>query len=148
MDLCIFVELIFDQGLGDIFSICIVGNVLNEDIFGSMEYVMKVVGLKIIVVLGYICCGVIGGVCDFVKLGNLIGLFEKIQLVIDQEIEIKDECNSQNEEFVICVIKFNVQYIIDEICEKSLIIIQLEKEGFIFIVGGLYDFDLGLVEFF
>lgn len=123
-------ELVFDQGLGDIFSIRIAGNVLNKDILGSMEYAMKVAGSKIILVLGHTRCGAIAGACDHVQLGNLTGLLEKIQPAIEQETQTTQNRTSKNEEFVTRVTKLNVQHTIDEIREQSPIIAELEKRRF------------------
>jgi carbonic anhydrase len=141
-------ELIFDQGLGDIFSIRIAGNVLNEDILGSMEYAMKVAGSKIILVLGHTKCGAILGACDNVQMGNLTGLLDKIRPAIEQETETQSDRNGKNEAFVTRVTKLNVIHTMDEIRENSPIIAGMEKEGEIMIVGGLYDLESGLVEFF
>lgn len=141
-------ELVFDQGLGDIFSIRIAGNVLNKDILGSMEYAMKVAGSKIILVLGHTRCGAIAGACDHVQLGNLTGLLEKIQPAIEQETQTTQNRTSKNEEFVTRVTKLNVQHTIDEIREQSPIIAELEKDGSILIAGGVYDLDSGVVDFF
>ena len=141
-------ELVFDQGLGDIFSIRIAGNVLNADILGSMEYATKVAGSKIIVVLGHTRCGAISGACDHVQMGNLTGLLEKIQPAIEQETQTTGNRTSKNEEFVTRVTKLNVQHTIEEIREQSAIIAELEKDGSILIAGGLYDLDSGVVEFF
>ena len=88
------VELIFDQGLGDVFSVRVAGNVLNEDILGSMEYACKVAGAKIIVVLGHTQCGAIRGACDHVEMGNLTALLNKIQPAISEENSETENRNS------------------------------------------------------
>ncbi len=93
-------ELIFDQGLGDIFSVRIAGNIVNEDVLGSMEFACKVAGAKIIVVLGHTKCGAVKGACDHVEMGNLTALLTKIRPAVDDEITTKENRNSKNDAFV------------------------------------------------
>src|SRR3989337_555516 len=93
-------ELIFDQGLGDIFSIRIAGNILNEDILGSMEFGCKVAGAKIIVVMGHTKCGAVKGACDHVEMGNLTALLTKIRPAVEDELTTTENRNSSNPEFV------------------------------------------------
>src|SRR5688572_18251496 len=121
-------ELIFDQGLGDIFSIRIAGNILNEDILGSMEFATKVVGTKIIVVLGHTKCGAVVGACNHVEMGNLTTLLKKIQPAIDQEKKTLTNRNGSNNAFVDNVTEINVHLTIERIRKESEIIAQLEKE--------------------
>ena len=94
------VELIFDQGLGDVFSVRIAGNIINEDILGSMEFGCKVAGSKIIVVLGHTQCGAIKGACDHVEMGNLTALLSKIQPAVYDEKTVIENRHSDNYEFV------------------------------------------------
>lgn len=141
-------ELIFDQGLGDIFSIRIAGNILNEDILGSMEFATKIVGTKIIVVLGHTKCGAIIGACNHVEMGNLTILLNKIQPAIFNEKETKIDRTGANEQFVNNVTHLNVHLTIERIRRESPIISELELEGKIKIVGGLYDVENGNVVFF
>ncbi len=141
-------ELIFDQGLGDIFSIRIAGNILNEDILGSMEFATKVVGTKIIVVLGHTKCGAIVGACNHVELGNLTTLLNKIQPAIASEKTVTADRNGTNTEFVNKVTDIHVQLTIDRIRRESPIVAELEEQGQIKIIGGLYDVETGLVTFF
>lgn len=141
-------ELIFDQGLGDIFSIRIAGNILNEDILGSMEFATKVVGTKIIVVLGHTKCGAIVGACNHVELGNLTTLLNKIQPAIANEKTVTADRNGTNSEFVNKVTDIHVQLTIDRIRRESPIVAELEEQGQIKIIGGLYDVETGLVTFF
>jgi len=101
-------ELIFDQGLGDIFSIRIAGNILNEDILGSMEFATNVVGSRIIVVLGHTKCGAIKGACDNLEMGHLTTLLKKIQPAVTAETSTADNRNSKNSEFVEKVASLNV----------------------------------------
>jgi len=141
-------ELIFDQGLGDIFSIRIAGNILNQDILGSMEFATKVVGTKIIVVLGHTKCGAIVGACNHVEMGNLTALLNKIQPAIYAEHKTKDNRTGSNPSFVKNVTELNVHLTIDRIRRESPIIAGLETNGQIKIVGGLYDVETGRVKFY
>lgn len=140
-------ELIFDQGLGDIFSIRIAGNILNEDILGSMEFATKVMGTRIIVVLGHTKCGAIVGACNHIEMGNLTTLLNKIQPAIYKEQETTENRNGSNETFVNNVTELNVFLTIDRIRRESPIIAQLEHEGTIKIVGGIYNVENGRVIF-
>ena len=141
-------ELIFDQGLGDIFSIRIAGNVLNDDILGSMEYACGVANSKIIVVLGHTRCGAVISACDQVKMGHITGLLKKIKPAIESETTMSSERNGQNLTFVNRVSEINVQLTINQIRQQSPILSDLEKDGKIIIVGGIYDVETGIVSFF
>ena len=141
------VEIIFDQGLGDVFSVRIAGNVINEDILGSMEFGCKVAGSKIIVVLGHTNCGAVKGACDHVELGHLTGLLDKIQPAInDEKSETKDR-TSQNKNFVEKVTLLNVKKTVEEIIEKSSILKDMLEKGEIGIVGAVHDIQTGEVQF-
>lgn len=137
-------ELVFDQGLGDIFSIRIAGNILNDDILGSMEFACKVAGAKIIVVLGHTKCGAVKGACDDVKLGNLTGLLDKIRPVVDNTGHV----NGTPYAFVDAVAANNVHHVMDEIPKRSPIIKELIAAHEIAIVGGMYDVETGVVDFY
>jgi carbonic anhydrase len=141
-------ELIFDQGLGDIFSIRIAGNILNEDILGSMEFATKVSGSKIILVLGHTKCGAIVGACNHVEMGNLTTLLNKIQPAIYNEKETTENRTGSNPAFVNNVTTINVNLTIERIRRESPIIAELEGEGKIKIVGAMYDIESGKVTFF
>jgi len=141
-------ELIFDQGLGDVFSIRIAGNIVNEDILGSMEFGCKVAGAKIIVVLGHTKCGAIKGACDKVELGNLTGLISKIKPAVDQEMTTTDNRNSSNSNFVENVAALNVSLSVKNILLQSSIIAEMVKNEEIRIVGGIHDISTGEVKFF
>ena len=143
-------ELVFDQGLGDVFSVRIAGNFVNEDILGSMEFASKLAGTKLIVVLGHTSCGAIKGACDNAKLGNLTKLIEKITPAVNAVEEPKDSQlrNSKNLEFVDTVAKKNVQLTIDRIHSESPILSEMEKNGEILIIGAMYDISDGSVTFF
>ena len=141
-------ELIFDQGLGDIFSIRIAGTILNDDILGSMEYACGIANSKIIVVLGHTQCGAVISACNNLKSGHLTGLLNKITPAINQETTTKIERNGQNLTFVNNVSAINVNLTINQIRKQSNILVDLEKEGTIIIVGGLYNIETGEVTFF
>lgn len=141
-------ELIFDQGLGDIFSCRIAGNILNEDILGSMEFACKVAGSKIIVVLGHSRCGAIKGACDGVKMGNLSTLLEKIEPAIRAEVTTKEQRNASNAEFVERVAELNVHLVSKQIVEESPVLAEMIKNGEAAIIGAMYDVQTGLVAFY
>jgi carbonic anhydrase len=141
-------ELIFDQGLGDIFSVRIAGNIVNEDILGSMEFGCKVAGAKIIVVLGHTKCGAVKGACDDVKLGNLTSLISKIKPAVEQEMTTKENRTSANSEFVENVAELNVQLSVRNILLNSPIIAEMVKNDEISIVGGVHEISTGEVKFF
>ena len=141
-------ELVFDQALGDIFSIRIAGNVVNDDIIGSMEFGCKVAGAKIIVVLGHSKCGAIKGACDHVKLGKLSGLLSKIEPAIEAEKSTKENRTAANPEFVEKVATINIHQNVNAIIERSSIIREMISNGEIEIVGAMYDVAIGKVEFF
>jgi carbonic anhydrase len=141
-------ELVFDQGLGDIFSIRIAGNVLNDDILGSMEFATKVVGTKIILVLGHTKCGAIVGACNHVELGKLTKLLAKIKPAIEAENITQTERTGSNVTFVNNVTEINVHQTIAKIKKDSSIIAELENAGAIKIVGGIYDVETGKVTFY
>ena len=142
-------ELIFDQGIGDIFSVRIAGNFVNEDILGSMEFACKLAGTKLIVVLGHTACGAVKGACDHARLGNLTALINKIEPAVDAVIEPQDKSlrNSSNIEFVNRVAEKNVEMTISEIRSASSVLNEMEKNGEIKIIGGIYDIASGLVNF-
>jgi carbonic anhydrase len=141
-------ELIFDQGLGDIFSIRIAGTILNDDILGSMEFACGVANSKIIVVLGHTQCGAVISACNNLKTGHLTGLLNKITPAINQETTTKTDRNGQNLTFVNKVSAINVNLTIGQIRKQSSILADLEKEGKITIVGGLYNIETGTVSFY
>ena len=141
-------ELIFDQGLGDIFSVRIAGNIINEDILGSMEFGCKVAGSKMIVVLGHTKCGAVKGACDHVEMGNLTALLTKIRPAVDDECTVIDNRNSGNAEFVEKVSTINVKRTVHAIMERSTILKEMIESGQIGIVGGTHDITNGEVVFY
>ena len=140
-------EIIFDQGLGDIFSVRIAGNIINEDILGSMEFACKAVGAKIIVVLGHSNCGAIKGACDHIEMGNLTRLLSKIRPAIDDESTILENRNSTNESFVEKVALINVNRATNGIVERSPILKEMAEQNKIKIIGGMHDLTSGKVTF-
>lgn len=142
------VELIFDQGLGDVFSVRIAGNVINEDILGSMEYACKVVGAKIIVVLGHTQCGAIRGACDHVEMGNLTALLNKIQPAIYEENSETENRNASNYIFVEKVASIHIKRTLHAILDRSPILKEMIEAGTIGIVGAKYDVATGVVDFY
>ena len=143
-------EHIFDQGIGDLFSIRIAGNFVNEDILGSMEFACKLAGTKVLVVLGHTACGAVKGACDHARLGNLTTLINKLEPAVDAVASPAEESErtSANSQFVDAVAAKNVEMTIADIREKSPILKEMEDNGEIQIVGGMYDISTGKVSFF
>lgn len=141
-------ELIFDQGLGDVFSIRIAGNVVNTDILGSMEFACKVAGSKLIVVLGHTKCGAVKGACDHVEMGNLTELLSKLQPAVYEEQQTKEERSSKNPEFVENVAEINVKRTVKSILQRSHILAEMIENGEIGIIGAMYNVETGDVEFY
>ena len=143
-------ELVFDQGLGDIFSVRVAGNIVNEDILGSMEFACKLAGTELIVVLGHTSCGAVKGACDHAEMGNLTKLIQKITPAVNAVIEPKDESlrSSKNLGFVDEVSHMNVQLMIDRIHTESPILTEMEKNNEIKIIGAMYNVNTGEVKFY
>lgn len=143
-------ELIFDQGLGDIFSIRIAGNIVNTDILGSMEFACKVAGSKLIVVLGHTKCGAVKGACDHVEMGNLTELLSKLQPAVyaEKETTNAEKRNAKNPRFVENVASINVHRSVVNIIERSFILEEMVERGEIAVVGAMYDIETGKVEFY
>ncbi len=143
-------ELIFDQGLGDVFSIRIAGNIVNTDIIGSIEFACKVAGSKLIVVMGHTRCGAVKGACNHVEMGNLTELLSKIQPAVYQEKLTLDasQRNASNEEFVENVANLNVKRSVKTIIDRSYILEQMIEKGEIAIIGAKHDLETGIVSFF
>lgn len=143
-------ELLFDQGIGDIFSIRIAGNFVNEDILGSMEFACKLAGTKLLVVLGHTACGAVKGACDHARLGNLTALIHKIEPAVAAVKEPTSEAHrtSANIDFVNAVAKKNVEMAIEDIRLRSTVLKDMEDNGEIMIVGGMYDISDGSVSFY
>jgi carbonic anhydrase len=142
------VEIVLDQGIGDIFSARIAGNVMNEDILGSMEFACKVSGSKLIAVIGHSNCGAIKGAVDGVELGNLTGLLNKIKPAMSQVPASVQPRTSKNLEFVDNVAAANVRLVVQQIRERSPILREMIDGGQIGIAGGMYDLSTGEIHFF
>lgn len=142
-------ELVFDQGIGDIFSARVAGNSVNEDILGSMEYACKVAGSKLIVVLGHTSCGAVSAACDDVMLGNITTLLAKIRPSVAAVIEPSNpaERTSANKTFVNNVVAKNVELAIGNIHAHSAILKEMDDNGEIDIVGAVYNVSDGSVSF-
>ena len=143
-------ELIFDQGIGDLFSIRIAGNFANTDVLGSMEFACKLAGTKLLVVLGHTACGAVKGACDDAKLGNLTSMLAKIKPAVEATIEPEDASirNSSNTEFVNDVSTKNVELTIEYILENSPVLKEMQSEGSIKVIGAMYDIKTGKVTFY
>jgi MFS superfamily sulfate permease-like transporter len=141
-------ELVFDQGLGDIFSCRIAGNVLNDDILGSMEFACKFSGVKVIMVIGHSGCGAIKGACDHVEMGKLTGLLKKIKPAIKAAKLIKTKEDFHSLDFVEKVASINVEMVVKQITKESKIIAEMHKKGKIAIISGMYNVSTGVVDFY
>ena len=141
-------ELIFDQGLGDIFSVRIAGHFLNDDILGSLEFACHVAGAKLIVVLGHSRCGAIKGACDKVELGHLTGMLRNLTPAVEAVVDPVDPASrtSHNEEFVDAIAVENVRRVVASIPVRSRVLHEMKFAGKIDIVGGFYDVTNGSVE--
>jgi carbonic anhydrase len=139
-------ELIFDQGLGDVFSIRIAGNVLNSEILGSMEFACKVAGSKLLVVLGHSKCGAIKGACDNVQMGNLTTLLNRIQPSVYFERTVTEDRTSHNGEFVEKVAHIQVKRSVEGIIERSMILREMIENKELALIGAYYDVATGEVE--
>ncbi|NQX86505.1 MAG: carbonic anhydrase [Flavobacteriaceae bacterium] len=141
------VETVLDQAIGDIFVARVAGNFENTDILGSMEYSCKVAGSKLVLVLGHEACGAVKAACDGVELGNITAMLNNILPAVKQSAEqIEGETNSSNGEFVAKTVENNVRLTMDRIREKSPILKEMEDQGAIKIVGGVYMLSSGKVE--
>ncbi len=141
-------EIVFDQGIGDIFNARVAGNFVNEDILGSLEFACKLAGSKVIVIMGHTSCGAVKGACDHAKLGNLTQMLDKIMPAVDAiETAPGVERNSSNIEFVNNVARKNVALTIENVKTQSSVLNEMHQNGEIAIVGAMYDVKTGSVEF-
>lgn len=141
-------EILFDQGIGDLFNARVAGNIVNEDILGSLEFASKVAGSKLIVVLGHTSCGAIKGACDDAKLGNLTALISKIKPAVNAVPNDGKERSSKNYAFVEMVAERNVHMTVQMIRDKSPVLKEMEDKGEIQIVGAMYDVKTGKVNWY
>jgi carbonic anhydrase len=142
------IEMVLDQGVGDIFSARIAGNVVNDDILGSMEFACKVSGAKVIAVIGHSNCGAIKGAVAQVELGNLTGLLAKIKPAVDQVPNDGSPRTSENLEFVDKVSEANVHLVMQQIRDRSPVLKEMIDQGQVMVVGGMYDLTTGEVHFY
>jgi len=141
------VETVLDQAIGDIFVSRVAGNFENVDILGSLEYSCKAAGSKLVMVLGHESCGAVKAACDGVELGNITAMLDNIMPAVRQSAEEVDgEANSSNNEFVAKTVENNVKLTMQRIREKSQILKEMEDNGEIAIVGGVYSLHSGKVE--
>ena len=141
-------EIIFDQGIGDIFNARIAGNFVNEDILGSMEFACKLAGAKLIVVMGHTSCGAVKGACDNATLGNLTQMLGKITPAVDATTtDPGEERTSKNSNFVNRVALKNIEMTIDDINQQSPVLKEMVDNKEVGIVGAMYDVSTGKVEF-
>ena len=141
--------IVFDQGIGDLFVIRVAGNIVNEDLLGSMEFTCKLAGTKVIVVLGHTSCGAVKGACDDAHLGNLTTLLSKIKPAVQSVTQPEDagDRTSKNLKFVDTVAEANVRLTMDNIRKLSPVLRIMEEEGEIIIAGAMYDISSGEVRF-
>ncbi len=141
--------LVFDQGIGDMFTARVAGNIVNEDILGSLEYAAKVAGSKAIVVLGHTHCGAVKGACDSAVLGNLTQLVAKIAPAVKATPDNHGtDRSSKNHHFVDAAAEMNVKMTVQAISEKSPVLRDMIKSGQIKVIGAMHDVETGKVEFF
>ena len=141
------VELLFDQALGDIFSVRLAGNIASDKCIGSLEFSSKYLGSKLIVVMGHSSCGAVKAACDDFKDGHIGEIINMIKPAIRHEKTVTDDRNSNNEAFVEKICELNVRYQIDQIIRTSDIIQDMVTAKQIGVVGGVYDLNTGIVRF-
>ncbi|CAM3055778.1 carbonic anhydrase [Legionella steigerwaltii] len=141
-------ELFFDQGLADLFTLRVAGNVLNDDILGSMEFATKVVGSRLIVVLAHTSCGAVAGACSGVQLGHLTDVLDKIKPVVQESMQEQKTKNCAEPQLIDAIAKANALRVVREIQERSPILKDLISKKQIGIVAGLHDIKTGKVQFF
>jgi carbonic anhydrase len=139
-------ELVFDAGIGDTFNARIAGNVVNDDLVGSLEFACAVAGAKLLLLFGHTACGAIKGAIDDVEMGNLTGLLARVKPAITATTFTGDK-SSKNVAYVDAVARTNVQLGLESIRRRSPILADLEKKNAIQIVGAMYDLATGNVEF-
>lgn len=141
------VEDVFHRGIGDIFVARVAGNVVNQDMLGSMEFGCKVSGAKVILVLGHEHCGAIKSAIDNVKLGNITALLARIRPAVTSLVEFKGDKSSSNNAYVHAVCEQNVKLAIDAIRKQSPILAEMEQNKVLILQGGVYDMNSGRVTF-
>ena len=140
---------VFDQGVGDLFVASVAGNVVNEDILGSLEYASKVVGTKLIVILGHTHCGGVKGACDAAELGNLTQLVNKIRPAVNMTPDVHgSDRSSKNHHFVDAVAENNVKLNVKVVLDKSPVLREMAQKGQIKVIGAMLDVETGKIRFF
>ena len=141
-------EIVFDQGIGDLFVVRVAGNYAPDDIIGSIEYATKVAGAKLVVVMGHTECGAIKGACDNVQLGNLTTVIQALQPAVNDVQDVSGDRNSKNKQFVLLVTEANVRRTVAKLRADSPILHEMEQSGQIKIIGAIDDISTGQVNFF
>ena len=139
-------ELVFDQGIGDVFSARIAGNFVDPEILGSLEFASKVSGSKLIVILGHTACGAVNGACDGVQMGNLTATLSHLRPAVDAVQGIPGPRDSKNAAFVDAVIHMNVRLAMEALRKQSPILDEMIAKGEVGLVGGVYDVQTGVVD--
>jgi carbonic anhydrase len=145
MDSRVPVELVFDLTVGDAFSLRVAGNVINDDILGSLEFATEIAGAKLILVLGHTRCGAVRGAIDGVKLGNLTALVDRI---VAADAPRPAPGSAEDAAYVETVTRENAVHSMREIREKSRVVRWLLESGAARLAGGIYDVETGRVTFF
>lgn len=148
MDSRVTTEMVFDQGIGDLFVVRIAGNVVNDGILGSLEYAAALAGSSLLVVMGHTNCGAIKGACDQIELGNLTGLLNQIRPAIEYADDVEGPHNSSNQEYVAKVSLSNAKFAAQEITQHSPVIREMVEAGKVAIVAAMYDVATGKVKFY
>ena len=141
-------EIIFDQGFGDIFNARVAGNVLDDEVLGSLEFACKVAGAKLIAVVGHSHCGAVKGACSGAQLGHLTGLLDKIQPSVTEVKQKLPTVAVTDGKFIEAVAEMNVQHVLQQIRQQSPVLRELIDSRQVDLIGGIYDLDSGKVQFF
>jgi carbonic anhydrase len=141
-------EIVFDQGIGDLFVVRVAGNYATADIMGGIEYATKVAGAKLVVVMGHTECGAIKGACDDVQLGNLTTVIQALQPAVNDVKDVETDRTSKNKKFVLLVTEANVRRTVAKLRTDSPILHDMEQSGQIKIIGALNNISTGQVTFY
>jgi carbonic anhydrase len=141
-------ELVFDQGIGDIFVALVAGNFVNDDILGSLEFATKLAGAKLIVVMGHTDCGAVQGACDKAQLGLLTATLANINPAVNAVQGDYAPRTSQNDKFVQAVTEMNVKLTMQKLRDRSVVLREMIDKGEIGLVGAMYDVSTGNVTFY
>ena len=147
MDSRVAAELIFDQGIGDVFNIRIAGSIITPEVLGSLEYAVEVSRTPVILILGHTGCGAVGGACDQVRLGNLTGILAKISPAIEAETTETQDRSSKNQAFVRKVTLIHLQNVLKDMLNHSGVIKNAVKAGKLLVATAIYDIATGQVHF-